>query len=485
LAHSRIAVVAKLIPCLTLIVCSAGLSAQVAALPSPPPAITPPQLSPKAAYDQAMHPLEQTRHSISNWSDSEVAAMMVSIGNATRECAARDVTTFAGEDLIDVARLCALGQNWPAVIQAANLYIKAPASIAPGKPKLTQAYAALVDAQLRAKDGPGAVASAKAMLAAVPYDAVAADAVDEVLDYTRFLDTGDAVAVAALRQPALLQRLGSMQQAANASTVPAPGVAAPGVATPGVAAPATATAATTPAQTAHDLYADGIAYAALQQLAGYPAADVATTVDLLEAALPQALAPDEAILIAVLRKRYALLGKPLPEISATQFLGTAGTEPQLPMGHAVNALLLFPDWCAQCIRMGAKLPVGKFVVDGHDAYLYALLAPTQPQTPKPSSPPLANAAPAPFNPADATNRMRGTPTLVVPKRLLDQFAATDVPYLILTDAAGIVRVLQPVSDDAILPGDTIDSAIARVAAQWPAAKSADAAPGSGLAAGNP
>jgi hypothetical protein len=479
LAHLRIAVVAKLTPCLALIVCSAGLSAQVAALPPPPPAITPQQLSPKAAYDQAMHPLEQTRHSISNWSDSEVAAMMVSIGNATRECAARDVTTFAGEDLIDVARLCALGQNWPAVIQAANLYIKAPASIAPGKPKLTQAYAALVDAQLRAKDGPGAVASAKAMLAAVPYDAVAADAVDEVLDYTHFLDTGDAVAVAALRQPALLQRLGSLQQAANAPTAPAPGVAAPAAATAATAA------ATPPAQTAHDLYADGIAYAALQQLAGYPAADVATTVDLLEAALPQALAPDEAILIAVLRKRYALLGKPLPDVSAMQFLGTAGTEPQLPMDHAVNALLLFPDWCAQCIRMGARLPVGKFVVDGHDAFLYALLAPTQAQTPKPASPPLATAAPAPFNPADATNMMRGTPTLVVPKRLLDQFAATDVPYLIVTDAAGIVRVLQPVSDDAILPGDTIDSAIARVAAQWPAAKSADAAPGSGLAAGNP
>jgi hypothetical protein len=41
-----------------------------------------------------------------------------------------------------------------------------------------------------------------------------------------------------------------------------------------------------------------------------------------------------------------------------------------------------------------------------------------------------------------------------------------VPLLILTDPQGIVRVLQPVSDDAILPGGTIDSAIALVGSQW-------------------
>src|ERR1700744_5795021 len=72
------------------------------------------QLSPKAAYDGAMHPLEVTRHSIANWSDTEKQALQVTIKQAATECAARDPKGFTGDALVDLARLCALGQSWPA-----------------------------------------------------------------------------------------------------------------------------------------------------------------------------------------------------------------------------------------------------------------------------------------------------------------------------------------------------------------------------------
>jgi hypothetical protein len=113
--------------------------------------------------------------------------------------------------------------------------------------------------------------------------------------------------------------------------------------------------------------------------------------------------------------------------------------------------------------MGTRLPTTVFTVAGHEAYLYGLLAQTVSPNPPPKDP---AATPAPYTPADAVNYLRYTPTLVVDPSLLDQFAVTDVPLLILTDPQGIVRVLQPVSDDAILPGGTIDSAIALVGSQW-------------------
>jgi hypothetical protein len=119
--------------------------------------------------------------------------------------------------------------------------------------------------------------------------------------------------------------------------------------------------------------------------------------------------------------------------------------------------------------MALKLPQSVFTVAGHEAYLYGLLATTMEQAPPPapSAKPQTTAAPTP---ADASNLLRMTPTLVVDPSLLDQFAATDVPYLILTDAQGIVRVLQPVGDSALEPGDTIDSAIGLVGSQWPSPK---------------
>jgi hypothetical protein len=411
--------------------------------PTPTPAT--PQTSPKAAYNQALHPLEVTRSSIGNWSDTELAALKVSMAQAAAECSARPAKAYSGEDLIDLVHLCTFGQSWPAVVEAATPYI---ASTSSTKPRLNQAYAALIDAQLHLKKEPSAFTAAQAMLSAVPYDALSAEIINEAIAYMQFNNTPDAVTLATARQPLLLALLRTLANPPT-DTTPAP--------------------QSSEQQSIHELYADGLAFAALQQLALQPSASSAATVADLDATLPTTLSPDEAVPISALRRRYAFLGQPLPKLAGTPwpgaeaYLSNPHKLPQIPSPHAITALLLFPDWCAQCVRMGSQFPQSVFTVSGHEAYFYGLLA----ETVAPLPPPKPNIPPSPATPANAANLLIETPTLAVDPALLGQFAVTDPPFLILTDAQGIIRVLQPVAEDAVAPRSTVDSAIALIGKQWP------------------
>ena len=433
-------------PKLTLLAIFLLPAATLAQTPTP----IPPQLSPRAAYDDAVHPLDLTRRSMSNWSATEIAALTVSIAHAKADCGARDPPTFTGSDLIDLARLCALGQNFPAVIDASTRYI---ASYTP-KPLLAQAYAGLIDAQLHTKDETAAFMSAQAMLVAVPYDTLTAETLDEAINFMQFLYTNDALTLARARQPHLLALLSATAPA----TPPSPTY-------PGAEPP----------QSLHDLYADGIALAALQQLNKASPASITATLAALNAALPPTLTPHDAIPIHLAPRRYDLLGQPLPNFAhpthptdphnpvALASLNIPSRLPRLPAPNAITALILFPDWCAQCIRMATKLPPTVFTVAGHEAYLYGLLAQTVPPNPPPATP----TALATITAADATNYLRGTPTLIVDPSFLDQFGVNDLPFLIITDTEGILRLLQPVPDDAINPGGIIDAAVAHIGALWP------------------
>ena len=397
-----------------------------------------PQLSPKAAYADAMQPLESTRAQVANWSDAEIAALKVTVARAAENCKTRQPQDFDGDALIDLAKLCALGQSWPAVVESTTRYINATGT---PKPLLTEAYAAQIDANLHLKDQRSALTGARAMLASVPYNALTAQAVDEVLAYTQFAYTRDALALAALRQPLLLA---SLRAAANA--VPA---------TP-------ASSDNARQQSIHEFYDDGLILASLQQLSA-KLDEAGETVAALDSALPAASAPDDAIPIASSRRRYALLGKPLPELKPTMYLRHPDPLPQIPATNAITALLLFPDWCAQCVHMGRAFPPTVFTVAGHEAYLYGLLAETV--TPHKT---LSSDG---FNPADSSLFLDQTATLVIPGSDFDRFAVNGVPFLVLTDPHGIVRVAQPIDPTAIQPGDTVDTAIACVGSHWPLPRS--------------
>jgi hypothetical protein len=399
-----------------------------------------PQLSPKAAYADAMQPLETTRAQVANWSDAEIAALKVTVTRAAANCQARRPEDFNDDVLIDLAKLCALGQSWTAVVQSTTRYINAADD---PRPLLADAYAAQIDANLHLKDQRAALAGARAMLSAVPYNALSAQAIDEVLAYTQFAYTRDAIAIATLRQPLLLADL---KAAANSTptTTPAPSADAHG------------------SQSVHELYDDGLILASLEQLSG-KLDEASETVAALDHALPAALASDDAIPIASSRRRYALLGKPLPELKPTMYLRHPDPLPQIPAANAITALLLFPDWCAQCVHMGRAFPPTVFTVAGHEAYLYGLLAETV--TPHKT---LSSDG---FNPADSSLFLDQTATLVIPRSDFDRFAVNGVPFLVLTDPHGIVRVAQPIDPTAIQPGDTVDIAIACIGSFWPLPRS--------------
>ena len=211
--------------------------------------------------------------------------------------------------------------------------------------------------------------------------------------------------------------------------------------------------------------------AELQQLAGHPEAAEATFAE-LNLALPAGVGGDDLIGIEGMRRRYARLGKPLENLAPVASLDVVARLPVLPAPRSITALLLFPDWCAQCIRLAQAMPESVFQVQGHQAYMFGLLVETMPaqKLAHPAGKSGAGQMESNFNPAYAAEYLKGTPTVTVGPAALEMFDATEVPLLIVVDSHGIVRLIDGVDDDALRPGGTVDVAIGLVGKQWPAAK---------------
>ena len=319
---------------------------------------------------------------------------------------------------------------------AASRYI---ASGAQPKTFLAEAYVAEVEAYLRLKQESAALVQALAMLDRVPYNAETGECIDEALAYMRFVHTSDAIELAKARQPLLLVMLRS-------SAIP-PAASSAAIASGG--APTAASGLSQTGLSIHDLYSSGLALPTLEQLANEPQ-QAQSAMAALEAALPSSLGGDDALLIAQARTHYALLGKPLTGIAPLTSLSMpVNRVPKLPANGTITAMLLFPDWCAPCVRLGPQLPQTVFTVEGHSAYLYALLAETVP--PRTPDPKLTNTA---FNPAFSAAGLAETPTVTVRADTLNRFAASDYPLLLLTDSRGILRGLQPISAQDVQQGET-------------------------------
>ena len=418
------------------------------------PAAATPERSPQAAYDQVMRPLEITRRSMANWSDSEMTALLIAIKQAGEECSNRSPEQFSGDDLIAFARLCSLGQQWPKVGAAATRYIT---STDPAKPLLTQAYAFQVNATLHSNDPKAILASSLAMLHAVPYNSLTDETLYGALHYLQLAYTLDAFTLYVEREPLLLAAL----RAAQTSPAVTPDTAVP----------------------IHTLYADGVAFAALEQFRDEARGAVGVLTD-LDAALPATLQPDDSIPIAETRRQYALLGTHLPEIPHSVWPNSVGDSAHINTNYgAATVLFLFPDWCAQCIRMAQQLPATLARVSENEIHLYALLAQPMPPVTVAAKPPARPRSSTPIAkqplesepPKTVAEQLRGTPTIIVPPQTLAQFAATDFPLLIATDPKGIIRFIQPATENALSPGDFLDQITAHIAQQWPR-QSSTAAP---------
>ena len=391
-----------------------------------------------------MQPVVITKRSIANWSDAEQASLAVAIKEATLACADRSADKYSGEALVDLGRLCALGLAWPTAVQAVDHYLQETSM---NKLRLPEAYAIKIDALLHLKDEPSVLKTAKEMLASVLYDSFAAYASGEALDYMQLRYTSDALSLAAARQPKILALLQAFVPVDPSKAQSSPESAVAG---------------------APDLYRQALALAELQQLTRD--ADAArNTVAALDAAVPSTLAGDDVLAINGWKKRYALLGQPLT-VTPLSSLSVPAQIPVIPARRAITALLLFPDWCAQCIQLARQMPQGGFAVEGHEAYIFGLLVETMTQQKlSPAADPKSVKQQSSFNPAYAAEYLKGSPTVTVPSDLLERFNAHDVPVLIVTDSNGIIRFID-LADEAVLePGRTVDSAVDLVGRQWPAA----------------
>ena len=459
---------------LLLLLCP-GIAVAQAPPQSPAP---PPQLSPQAAYDQAVRPLDIVRGAAQNWSDSELAALAVAKDLAKASCLARKPDQFAGEELLTYARLCAFAQQWLYVKKAGTNYLIAWRTAKPedrltGFPSLSLAFDYVIQSSLHLDDPVNAFGTAQTMLRAVPYDALASDATNGTVRYVQLIHTDEAIELLAQRQPLLLALL-------KAPTTPA---AAPAQNPP-------------PSLTIHDLYADAVALPAMLQFANRPKVAEAAFAE-LEAALPANLSPDDAILTADVRRQYLLLGAPLPPIPASAWLlDTAAFALPRDLNHSFGAasiFLLFPDWCAQCVAAGLNFKPAATRLNRDAVYFYALLAQADSKPPTPKEAPklplkstASTAAKGVKAPASTGSKpamphvevevgvkpvpselLLGTPTLIVHTETLNTFVANDVPLIVATDHSGIVRYLRPAPDNALVQGGLIDQIAARILEQWP------------------
>lgn len=215
-----------------------------------------------------------------------------------------------------------------------------------------------------------------------------------------------------------------------------------------------------------ELYARGLAYAAAQELNGESRA-AAGSAQSVEAALAAAealhpLSAEAAEKIADARRRYALLGQPLPALPLAESLFAANETPRINRDYgSATILLAFPDSCGVCVEMARGLRVALFRSSERNIHLYGLLAHPLPPIPAPGAPPVV------LDPGRPAARLRGTPTLTVPPGALRIFGAPTYPLAIATDCHGIVRFVGPAPLTALTPGGFADQLAAHLARIWP------------------
>jgi len=405
--------------------------------------VAPPLLSPQAAYDRATAPVEIIHRSVENWSDVERSALEEAVLEASVACVARRGETYAGDDLIVYAKLCALGKEWDVVYTAATTYIDSKDT---EKPQVVTAYGYEIQADLNMKREKEAVATAIEMLRAVPYGPLTDEVMATTVRYLQFAYTRDALSVMAVRQPILLKMLSEP----------------------------------TPSVPLHTLFEHALDFPALEQydnelnVAEILHGDV-------ERAVPAELPKDEAILIAAMRRRYALLGTHFPALAgAVTLMSATETPKKQPSYGSATVFFLFPPWCAQCVRQAQQIVgalVRTAVLKGPDykaASIYALLADDAEIAP-PAKPAVvrsgarAKAVEKPEQPKTVAEQLRKTPTLVVSSKVLEDFDATDYPFLIATDRDGIIRMMMPAApDNSLVQGGIVDQIASTIIVRWPA-----------------
>jgi hypothetical protein len=419
------------------VVMSLALPAQT--LPVPAPAPTPPAAqapaspqtpapvreAPGAIYKDAMHPLEAVRASLANWSDAELGALAVGMHKAREACDAAKAEDYQGEDLYDLAHLCAFGQDWNPANDAALKYIARKE-----EPHRTQAYAISVAALTHINALDLALATTREMLGRQPYDAEVAYTVRYMKDTLEHAGSPQALALAKQEHAAMVQALSQ----------PGPLKAMHGDTTISTGA----------------LYASAMELAFLHRFADDSDAAAAATAE-VDGALEKltAVSAEDQQEIEHVRTQYQLLGKHLPGVQATRTLQSASAKPQIDSNFgAATVLVLFSDWCIEC--RGLMLDVMKFAIENGQTpiHAYGLLY---------SEDVAADAQDAgKVLHAENEKQLAGTPTLEVPGQVAKTFGVVDSPFGVVLDSNGTIRFIGVLPSDAFHENGYIEKVLERM-----------------------
>lgn len=394
---------------------------------SPPPATTQaaelPVQTPGEIYKEAMHPLDVVRGSLDNWSDAELGALTVGIHKAHDACEAAKPADYAGDDLYDLARLCALGQDWNNANAAALAYIASKQ-----EPHQAQAYALSVNALVHMNAVDLALETTREMLRRSPYDAEVAYAVHYMKDELELASNPEALKLASEEHAAIVEAL--------KKDVPLKAVNGDAVMSVGA------------------LYESAMELALWQRYAGDDAGAAATVAD-VDQALPQAapLKSEDAARITAARTRYGLLGVRLPEVKVLRALESPAAKAQIDTHFAsATVLVLFPDWCGGCRKMMKTLTEFAKVNKDTPIHAYGLV--------------FADDSVIPVQSAheEILKGMRGTAMLVVPDSAAQTFGATEYPLGIVLDRMARIRFIESLPGDAFNGGGYIEKVIERMVA---------------------
>ncbi len=394
-----------------------------------PPPISPPAVHPGDVYKELKRPLDEVRSSLDNWSPAELAAFAASIARAQAYCKQVAPNSVSNDDLYQLARVCSFGLQWNAADAAANAYIRSG-----GQPYQAHAYAIRVNALLNLKDTVVATEAARSMLHSLPYDATVDQSMDFLIHYLAMSLDNEALHLAQEREPFLLTAL---QSGSGLKEQPGDTVIE-------IAA----------------LYDEGLQLAYLERYAGKE--DEATqTVAALDAALAKVPPAqiDSRAEIDRARAQDALLGQPLPAIQILRHVTSRDARARInPDFGSATVLFLFPDWCAQCIRM--MKPLNEFLVrnSANRVHAYGLMALDE-----------AHANEDPFQ-QDRFKELLKTPTLMTTAATLQAFGAVAYPFTVVTDSAGRIRYLGIVPANAFDSGGFVEQLLDKIALKSAAAE---------------
>ena len=313
--------------------------------PASPQTPVPAREAPGAIYQDAMHPLAVVRASLDNWSEAELAALAVGIQRAREACDAAKPDDYRGEDLYDLANLCAFGQDWSPANEAAQKYMASKAQA-----HETQAMAISVRALAHIGATDLALNTTYGLLH-FPYDADVAYTVRFMKDSLEHAGSPDALALAGEEHAAIVQALSQ-----------------PGPLTAAGSDAAISTGA---------LYASAMELAFLNRFAGNSDAAAAAAAD-ADAALQKltAIPAEDQQEIDEVRTQYHLLGTHLPNVHAIRTLQSASAKPRIdPNFGKATVLVLFSDWCIECRELVKTMT--KFAAANSNApiHVYGLLYP--------------------------------------------------------------------------------------------------------------